>query len=196
MTDLPAESPRTQLSRRPVELTPAERVLRRRNRRLMLFIAIPAVVVGVVALIAALLADNSSPKVTPASVPAGYQAVSDGYFGYAVPSGWSTDSLFTDNVGDLETSGSSGWVAEHLAPRDTPLSAGAPPPSVFRALGVTSPASPERTVPVSGAAGAYLYRFGDKTAVDAWRSSAGTEVWILISASPQITSQILSSLRA
>jgi hypothetical protein len=197
VTDLPAQSPRAQLQRRrAAELTPAEKVLRRRNRRLMLFISVPAAVIGVVALTAALLADSTSPNVSPASVPAGFQAVSDGYFGYAVPSGWTTDSLFTDNVGDLETSGPTGWVAEHLSTPASAPTAGSPPPSVFRALGVTSPAPPSRTIAIKGAAAAYLYRFGDKTAIDAWRPSTGTEVWILISASPSVTSQIISTVKA
>jgi hypothetical protein len=197
MTDLPAHSPRTQLQRpRRAELTPAEKVLRRRNRRLMLFIAVPAVFVGVGALLAALLADSSSPRVSPASVPRGYQAVTDGYFGYAVPSGWTTNPLFTDNVGDMETSGSTGWVAEHLVPRDTALTAGAAPPAVFRSFGVTGAVRPQSSISIRGAAGAYLYRFGDKTAVDAWRPSTGTEVWILISAPPPVTSQIISTLKA
>ena len=197
MTDLPAHSPRAQLQRRrPIELTPAEKVLRRRNRRLMLFIAIPAAIVGIAALIAAVVASTSAPRVSPASVPAGYKAVSDGYFGYAVPSGWSTNSLFTDNVGDLETSGSAGWVAEHLSARDMALTAGAPPPAAFRTFGVTSPRPPQETIPINGAASAYLYKFGDKTAIDAWRSSTRTEVWVLISASPAITSEIISTLKA
>jgi hypothetical protein len=197
MSDLPAQSPGAQLQRRRrAELTPAEKVLRRRNRRLMLFIAVPAVVVGVAALLAALLSDQASPSVPPASVPAGYQAVTDGYFGYAVPSRWTTNSLFSDNVGDLETSGASGWVAEHLSTRDTALTAGSPPPSVFRVFGVTSPVPPERAIAISGAADAYLYQFGAKTAIDAWRSSTGTEAWILISASPQVTAEIISTVKA
>lgn len=201
VTDLPAESPRGPLDRRHRgELSPAERALRRRNRRLLLLVSVPAVIVGAAALIAAVVASSSSPSVKPSGVPAGYKAVTDGYFGYAVPSGWSTNDLFTDAVGDLETSGSGGWVAEHIGVRSTPPAPGETPPSSLRTLGIVHLESGQ-PITVPGAQAAYRYSFAATggpagVAVNAWQASTGAELWVVVDAPPGVTSQILASLKA
>lgn len=201
VTDLPAESPRGPLERRhPGELSPAERALRRRNRRLLLMISVPAVIVGAAALIAAVVASSSAPSVKPSQVPAGYKAVTDGYFGYAVPSNWSTNDLFTDAVGDLETSGGSGWVAEHVGVRSTPPVPGEAAPSSLRSLGTVASGGGQ-SIAVPGAQTAYRYGFSPTNgpagvAVDAWQASTGAELWLVIEAPPGITSEILASLKA
>jgi hypothetical protein len=187
------------------ELTAAEKKIRRRNRQWFMVIAIPAAVLGVAALVASIVADQSTPSVQPVTVPAGYKAVSDGVFAYAVPAGWSTNDLYTDDVGDLETSGSTGWVAEHLGPRPSPPVSGETPPPAFEVLGVNKPtpfqiggAEPIR---VPGAATAFSYQISRPggfraTAVNAWQASSGAEIWLEVDAAPAMTARILSTFRA
>ena len=191
--------------RRDSELTPAERKVRRRNRQWFMVIAIPAAVLGVAALVASIVADQSTPSVKPVTVPAGYKAVSDGVFAYAVPAAWTTNDLFTDDVGDLETSGSTGWVAEHVDARPNPPVAGETPPQAFQALGVSTPApfriSVAEPTRVPGAATAFTYQITRPggfraTAVDAWQASSGAEIWLELDAAPTTTARILSTFQA
>jgi hypothetical protein len=187
------------------ELTPAERAVRRRNRQWFLVLAIPAVVLGVAALIASIIADQSVSSVSPIRIPAGYKAVSDGVFAYAVPSSWSTNDLYTDDVGDLDTSGSSGWIAEHVDARATPPVEGETPPKAFQAFGMGTPAAFQigaaQSVGVEGAAVAFRYTITRPggfraTAIDAWQSSSGAEIWLLVDASKDTTAQILGTFKA
>jgi hypothetical protein len=188
------------------ELTEAERVLRRRNRRLLVVIGIPALIVGAVSLIASVLAGRGSPSVHPRAVPAGYRALSsDGVFAYAVPSDWTTNSAYSDDVGDLDTQGKAGWVAEHLGARATPPVAGESPPSSFAAFGEPKPSpyhlGPAQPTTVPGASVAFRYqmtRLGGfvGTAIDAWQSGSGAELWLLIDAPPATTETILTTLNS
>jgi hypothetical protein len=191
--------------RRDADLTPAEKQVRRRNRQWFLVIAIPAVVLGGAALAASIIADQSTPSVKPLSVPAGYKAVSDGVFAYAVPTAWATNDLYTDDAGDLYTSGETGWVAEHVDARPTPPVAGEAPPEAFRAFGVNAPSSYEisggQPTRVAGAAVAFRYQVTrpggfQATAIDAWQSSSGAQIWLLVDASPATTAQIISTFKA
>ena len=201
----PIESGALPARRRRYELTPAERALRRKNRRWLLVIGVPAIVLGGAALIAAVLADSSTSSVHPLSVPAGYKAVSDGIFAYAVPASWSTSTLYSDNVGDLDTAGASGWAAEHVDTRATAPSLGEPPPNVFQAFGQDKPSAFQVTAgepaEVSGADTAFRYvitRPGgfEAAALDVWQSSSNAEIWLLVDAPPTTTAQILATLRA
>ncbi len=191
--------------RRGAELTPAEKKVRRRNRQWFMIIAIPAVVLGVAALAASIIAGQSTPSVKPVSVPAGYKAVSDGVFAYAVPAAWATNDLYTDNAGDLDTSGRTGWVAEHVNDRPSPPVAGETPPQAFRAFGVNAPSSYQissgQPTQVPGAAVAFRYQVSrpggfQATAIDAWQSSSEAEIWLLVDASPAMTAQILGTFKA
>jgi hypothetical protein len=191
--------------RHGTELTPAEKKVRRRNRQWFMVIAIPAAVLGVAALVASIVADQSTPSVKPVTVPAGYKAVSDGVFAYAVPAAWSTNDLFTDDVGDLETSGSTGWVAEHVSERRNPPLSGETPPGAFQALGVNTPTPFEigrgEPVRVPGAETAFRYQISRPggfraIAVDAWQAGSGGEIWLEVDASPQTTAEILSTFQA
>jgi hypothetical protein len=191
--------------RRPGELTPEELKIRRRNRQWFMVIAIPAVVLGVAALAASIVADQSTPSVKPASVPAGYKAVSDGVFAYSVPSAWATNDLYTDDAGDLYTSGSSGWVAEHVQTRRNPPALGETPPQAFRAFGVNVPSAfhmsagaPTRVPDTTVAFRYQITRPGGfvATAVDAWQSSSGAEIWLEVNASPATTAEILRTFQA
>ena len=172
----------------------------------MALVLAPALVVGAIALIATLAASSKGPSIRPVDVPAGYQAVSgDGYFAYSVPSSWSQSSAYTDDVGDLGYSGQSGCAAEHLGARATPPVAGEAPPTSFAAFGEPQPtpyhlglATPTQ---VKGAAVAYRYpmtRPGGfaATAIDAWQSSSGAEIWLVVRADPATTAAVLASLQA
>jgi hypothetical protein len=168
----------------------------------MSLVAVPGILLGAVALIATLYAGSGGPSVRPTSVPAGYRAVTDGYFAYAVPSGWSQNSAYTDDLGDLDTQGSSGWAAEHIGTRTTPPSPGEAPPAAFAVFGepraVPYRLSAASRVQVRGAAVAFRYTLTrpggfQAVAVDAWRSS-GVEIWILVHADPATTAAVLGSL--
>jgi hypothetical protein len=191
--------------RRGGELTPAEKKVRRRNRQWFMVIAIPSAVLGVAALTASIIADQSTPSVKPVSVPAGYKAVSDGVFAYAVPAAWTTNDLYSDDVGDLDTSGRTGWVAEHVGARPSPPVAGETPPPALRAFGANTPSpyqiSTGQPTRVPGAAVAFRYQVSrpggfQATAIDAWQSSSGAEIWLLVDASPATTAQILGTFKA
>jgi hypothetical protein len=186
------------------QLSPAERAAKRRNRRLLTYVLVPSLLVGTAALLAALIASRTGPSIRPLDVPAGYQAVSDGYFAYAVPSNWSQSQAYTDDVGDLDTQGTAGWVAEHVDARANPPVAGETPPTAFATFGEPRPTpyqigagSPVRVV---GATSAYRYlvtRPGgfQATAIDAWQAKTSAEVWILIQADSNTTDTVLASLR-
>jgi hypothetical protein len=188
------------------QLTEAERVQRRRNRRWLTVIGIPALIVGALSLIASVIAGRSSPSVHPRAVPPGYQAVSsDGVFAYAVPSGWTTNSAYSDDVGDLDTQGNTGWVAEHLGVRSTAPVAGESPPSSFTAFGEPQPRpyhlSPAQPTTVPGTTVAFRYQMTRPggfvaTAIDAWQAGSGSELWLLIDAPAPTTETILASLNS
>jgi hypothetical protein len=191
--------------RRSGELTEAERITARRNRRWMGLVLFPSIIVGVIALITVLAASSSSPKVHPRDLPAGYHSVSDGYFAYAVPNSWSENQAYSDDVGDLDTSGPSGWVAEHVDARATAPLAGETPPKVLQDFGVPKPTpfelgSPQPTT-VPGTAVAYRYEMTrpggfQATVLDTWQNQSGAEVWMVVDADPSITATILASLKA
>jgi hypothetical protein len=202
--ELPTRADGGALERRKSgELTALEVAARRRNRRWMGLVLFPSLIIGAVALITVLVAGSGGSPIHPAQVPAGYQAVSDHYFAYAVPSTWSQSSAYTDDVGDLDTQGQTGWVAEHLGARATPPTPGESPPLTFATFGesrnVPYRISPAVATTVRGASVAYRYtltRSGgfQATAVDAWQSGTGAEIWMLVHADPAITSTVLASL--
>jgi hypothetical protein len=203
--ELPVRKPDANLEpRRAVELSPAEQATQRRNRRLLTLVLVPSVLVGVVALIAALMASKSGPSVRPLHVPPGFHAVSDGYFAYAVPSSWSQSIAYSDDVGDLDTQGATGWAAEHVGARAHPPTPGETPPSSFAAFGEPRPTPYQigRATPVSVAGASVAYRYlvtrpggFHATAIDAWQRNTGAELWLLVDADPSTTSAILASLR-
>ncbi|HET6965052.1 MAG TPA: hypothetical protein VFH58_09805 [Acidimicrobiales bacterium] len=190
---------------RGLQLTPEERVARGRNRRLLLLVAVPSILILALALIATAFYWGNEPSGPKIAAPAGYKAVSDGYFAYAVPDSWSTNPAFTDDAGDLDTSGPSGWAGEHRAYRATPLTLGGTPPSSLQAFGLRRPQpfqlTEGRAVPVNGAAAAFRYTAtrpgGFQAAViDAFDARTGVEIWLMVQAPPDVTERVLSSLRA
>lgn len=190
--------------RTQAELTPAQRAQLKRNRRLLLSIAIPAVFLGIGALVAAILADSGTPRPHPLFVPAGYHAVGDGVFSYAVPNSWSKNDAYSDDAGDLETSGQTGFVGDHLTARATAPLPGEAAPQVFQSFGQGQPTAFAVSAPtetrVAGATTAYRYTISrpggfSATAIDAWESSNGAELWLLVDASPQVTDQLVATLK-
>ena len=204
MQDLPAPPDAGALEpRRAGELTPYERAVRRKNRRWMAGIAIPALILGAAALILAVRAGSGGPSVRPVRVPSGYHTVSEGYFAYAAPSTWSQNNAYTDDVGDLYTGGSSGWVAEHLGARASPPGPGEAPPSSFAVFGQSRPGpfrmGPATPISVPGAQVAYRHLFSRSgglqgVAIDAWQAGSGAEVWLLVHADPATTATVIGSL--
>jgi hypothetical protein len=189
--------------RRRGELTPSERAVRRKNRRWMTLVAVPALILGAGALAAALLADSGGSSVHPVNVPTGFRAISDGYFAYAVPGSWSQSSAYTDDVGDLDTQGPSGWAAEHLSGRTSPPGPNEAAPATFATFGEPRPVpyqlGPATPLQVKGAAVAYRYLLTrpdgfQAVAVDAWQSGNGAEIWLLVHADTATTATVISSL--
>lgn len=210
MSDLPtpASSGPADLypARRPggLALTPDQLVARKRNRRWMLMIAVPSVIVLVLALVASAIAESNSPSGPKVVAPRGYQAVNDGYFSYVVPSSWPTNPSYTDSAGDVEHSGPTGWAAEHIGFRTTAPVLGEARPSSLAAFGMPRPEPYALTaghpIQVAGAAGGFSYdmtRPGGfhATVVDAWDSHHGVELWLVVNAPAAITAQILSHLK-
>jgi len=111
VSELPTSTPGAGLERRShYQLTAVERATRRRNRRWLVAILLPSLVVGTAALVVVLAVSSSRSGVQPLSVPTGYRAVTDGYFAYAIPKGWTQNDAYTDDVGDLDHQGTSGWA--------------------------------------------------------------------------------------
>jgi hypothetical protein len=160
----------------------------------------------VIAAIGAAISLGGPPEPTVSvAAPAGYQPITDAYFGYVIPKSWSQNDSATTDTGIYYYQGPGGWVGETLGNRSTPPTLGeAGPPS----LGVfgTATAQPFQltgghpvTVPGTTMAYAYtLVRDGTPTAsvIDAWASGSTTELWFAVHADPATTSTVVGSLRA
>lgn len=173
------------------------------NRKWLLVIFVTPLLVVLIALVAFTLGPSEpSVQLTP---PAGYQAITDAYYAYAIPSAWSQDPAGTDNNGDFYYRGTGGWVGETLRIRDTPPVLGeSPPPALasfgqLRATPYQLTAGSAATVPGADAAWSYdLVRPGaaPDRVVDAWVRSSHTEIWLVVAAGGPASSTIVSSLRA
>lgn len=205
MSDIERVESRAGLERRPwsrLDLTPAERVARRRNRRWMLVIVVPSIIVLAVALMASGRAEHNEPSGPHLSAPAGYKVQNDGYFSYAVPSQWSNDPANTDSTGDVDTAGRSGFAAEHIGYRTGPPVLGEAPPASLRAFGAPQPQPYRLTgghpVSVKGAAVAFSYTMTrpgfSATVIDAWTTKTYVEMWLVVHAPADVTNQILATL--
>ncbi len=144
------------------------------------------------------------PSVKPRSVPAGFKTVSDAYFGYAIPSAWTENPVFTDANGDFFYQGQSGWVGENVRIRATRPVPGTDIPPPLATFGEGQPVpfqlGPARplTIPGVAAAWAYVVRRANgfhATAVEVWESSSRTEMWLLINAGPGVAPAIAASLQ-
>ena len=187
---------------RGLELSPEEKIARRHNRRWLLGIAVPTIIVLVLALLASGKAEKNQPNGPSISAPAGYQVHRDGYFSYVVPAGWTDNIQFTDSTGDVDTSGSDGWAAEHIGYRTGPPVIGEAQPASLRAFGISQPQPYQliggHPVAVPGADVAFAYtmvRPGFRAdVVDAWSSRSSVEIWLVIHASDAVSARIIGSL--
>lgn len=185
-------------------LTPEERHLRRRNRRLMAWVAIPGLLLGTAALVASVAAGGGPAAPRPVTVPAGYRAVNDGVFAYAVPDSWSKNLGYSDDTGDLDFSGADGWAGEYLGARQSAPTAADRPPASFAVFGENRPTpytlGPAQTVRVAGTTVAYRYWLTrpdgfDGVVIHAWQSSSGAEIWMLVRAPQPVADTVVGTLR-
>jgi hypothetical protein len=190
----------------PATLDLGAEVVAKRNRRWLLTVILPGLIISAASLAAAVIASQSQTHVVaPLSVPQGYKPISDGYFAYSVPANWQQANAYTDDVGDLAYEGSEGFVAEHVGARLAAPQPGEPAPASFAAFGEPRPtpyhlgaASPYEVV---GATVAYRYEMTrpggfEAITIDTWRSASDAELWLLIDAPLQVRQTILSTLRA
>jgi hypothetical protein len=184
-----------------VLVTP-ERVRRTRSWMLLLLLT-PLCLFGI-SVLAFGTSGPPEPVVHPYSTPAGYVAVTDSYFGYAVPKSYTQNTTWTDQNGDFLYGRQSAFVAETEAIlTHSPTAASTPPPS-FKSFGertlVAYRAGPAHPVTVPGTHIAFeeqITRPGGwvATAIDAWERGTTTQVWLLIRASPSVTRHVIASFQ-
>jgi hypothetical protein len=185
-------------------LTHEQARARRRNRVRLLFVIVPAVLLTGATLAIVMLSGSTPVPVKPQSLPAGYSSSTDGYFAFAFPTKWSTNNIYSDDTGDNDLSGSTGWVAEHIGVRKTAPVQGETPPSSLQAFGMDRPtpfrlddAEPAK-VPGAVALRYTMTRPGgfEATVIDAWRPTVDAEIWLVVEADPQTTEAIVASLNS
>ncbi len=171
----------------------------------MLILTVTSVIILVLALTATAVYVNNEPSGPKIAVPAGYQAINDGYFSYAVPKDWKNNPANTDQAGDVDTSGSSGFAGEHISlQRNAPV-LGAQPPVQLQALGSARPApfnlAGGQPVAVPGTSAAFRYTASRPggfraTVIDAYDYRAAVELWLVVDAPSDVTQTVIESLRA
>ncbi len=173
-----------------------------RNRFWLVVIGLTPIVFAAVAT-AVYLEGPSEPSVS-LTPPSGYRAITDAYWAYAIPSGWTEDSAYTDSNGDFFYRGVGGWIGETLLIRSTAPTLYEKPPITLASFGQPQ-STPYRltggaptAVPGADAAFSYTLVRGNVSSrvVDAWIKGAHTEIWVLVEASRPVTDTIVSSLRA
>jgi hypothetical protein len=162
------------------------------------------VIMTVLAVLAFTTKGPPEPSVAPRSVPVGYKAISDAYFGYAIPSAWTENPVFTDANGDYFYQGRSGWVGENVRIRAARPVPGTDVPPQLATFGqgqsVPYQLGGARPVTVPGVAAAWVYDVRrangfHATALEVWEGSSQTEMWLLINAAPQVVPVIVASLQ-
>lgn len=190
---------------RGLDLTPEEIVARRHNRRWMVSLTLIVLIIAGAAAVASVIAESNEPSGPKQSAPAGYQVENDSYFSYLVPKSWSNNPSYTDDAGDVETSGPSGWVGEHIAYRLKAPTLDEARPGVLESFGMPRPEPYKlgdgHLITVPGAATSFEYdvtRSGGfhAVAVDSWDARAGVELWLIVDAPSSEVSELLSSLKA
>lgn len=174
------------------------------NRRWLLLMLLCPVVVAIVVVLEILTPGTApEPVVHPTSVPAGYRAIADAYFGYAVPAGWKQQVSYTDANGDISYGGTGGWAAESLRVRATPPVPGQGAPAELGLFGETRPTPYTLSAPtptsVPGTRVAYRLEMtrpgGFQAAViEAWQAQSQTLLWLVVKADPSTTSTVVGSL--
>ncbi len=173
---------------------------------MLLFLVTPASLGLVVALVLTVGGPPpAGPPVGPVSVAAGYRAVRNPFFGYAVPVSYRENSAWTDSDGDYFYGDPlRGWVAETLLVADRSPTEGTKPPTTFRffaeARSTPYTLSGAHRVHVAGASAAWELDVHSRAgwhavALDAWSRGSSTELWMLVRAPSAVTRTILSSVR-
>lgn len=179
------------------------RQIRRRNRRWFILLLMTPAVFGLLAVLAVVTNGPPEPSVKPVSVPTGYRAISDAYFGYAIPSGWTVNRAFSDTNADFFYGTGLSWVGENLRIAKTAPLPGADPPTQLATFGQAGSLPYQlgtaRPVTVPGIAVAYQYDVTrpngfHATALEVWERSSDTDMWLLVHANPSVTTTILASL--
>ncbi|MBO0747135.1 MAG: hypothetical protein J2O47_02225, partial [Acidimicrobiaceae bacterium] len=112
----------------------------RRNRRWMLLMAMTPIVFAILYAVGAFTTGGApEPVVHPLRTPAGYQAVTDAYYGFAIPKNWPENGSLSDPNGDFYYNGPGGWVGESVRIAKTSPGPSAPVPEALWAYGVTTP---------------------------------------------------------
>ena len=205
---LPVARPQVDLYKnRGLDLTPQEIAQRRSNRRWMLIIAAVAVAIFIPVMISLdLYSAGEPPGPAHGPAPAGEQWLNDSYYAYLVPASWAQNPDGTDGTGDVETSGPSGWVAEHVSYyKDIPTLYETDQPTSLQAFGQKQPLPYTLTnghpITVTGASGAFEYtmtRPGGFSAlvIDSWYAGQDIELWLEVDAPADVTATLVNSLLA
>jgi hypothetical protein len=176
----------------------------RRNRRWLLVLAIVPVAVAIVSVFVNLSGGAPEPVVHPLRTPPGYQAVTDAYFGFAIPKRWPQNGSLSDPNGDFYYNGAGGWVGESERIAKASPGPSTPVPEALWAYGVTTPtkfaSSGGHRINVPGTNFAWavtLTRPDGSTsqAVDVWERNSQTEAWLVVHASPAVERTVLGSLQ-
>jgi hypothetical protein len=172
------------------------------NHKWLVIIGLTPLAVVIIAAIVYLVGPSEpSVALTP---PPGYQAITDAYWAYAIPTGWSQDSAYTDSNGDFLYRGAGGWVGETLRIRASPSTLGEQPPLTLASFGQVRSTPYQlangRPTTVPGATVAWSYDFlrGGvvSSVVNAWIQGSRTEIWLLAHGTPTQNSTIVTSLRS
>lgn len=198
------------LSRRPSGALerggrPPQRVVARRNRRWLLLFLMTPICLGIAVAFAFGVAGQPEPQIPPRSVPPGYRAISDAYYGYAVPASYRLNPNWTDANGSWFYGSSRSFVAETMLVTSHSPGPSTPLPPALAADGETrSPVRwrvvDRRRTTVPHATFAYeveLTRPGGRRAVaiDTWLRDSSTQMWLLVQAPPAVTRTVVGSLR-
>lgn len=188
----------------PAPLSP-QRPQARRNRLWMLLMALTPVVFAILYATGTFSNGGAQePVVHPLRTPPGYQAVTDAYFGFAIPNKWPEISSMSDSNGDFLYSGPGGWVGESERIAKASPGPSTPVPKALWAYGVTTPTrfgtlgGHRIHVPGTNFAWAVtLTRPGGSRAqaVDVWEARSQTEVWLVVHSSRAVEQTVLGSLR-
>jgi len=174
----------------------------RSNRPFIILMFMTPVVIAVIGVLLITTGGPANPQVK-LKVPAGYQAVTDPYFGYVVPATWTKDAVYSDQIGDLYYQGRDGWVGESERVRKTSPAPGQLGPTAISTFGLSAPTPYQlvgaRPVPVPGCRFAYEYEISrqgvvDAIAIDAWDAATQTEFWLVVHASHAVAGTVLASL--
>jgi len=181
---------------------------RRRIRGWMLLFLLAPASLGVVvafALGAAGPPPPPGPAVRPVSVPSGFKAVANPFFGYAVPASYHRNAAWTDSNGDYFYGNPlHGWVAETLLVARRPPTASTKPPATFKFFAEyhSTPYTLEAGHPVrvAGTSSAWEFDVNSQAgwraiALDTWSRQSSTEMWMLVKAPVPVTQAVLASVR-